>query len=124
MPSFSAHERIKSRKLLELLYEKGDQINLFPYRLKFLRVDFEKGSQVQIVISVPKRNVKKAVRRNRLRRQIKEAYRLNKEDLLSQFTREEKGLALFLVYGGKDEHTYAELEQKLIELLKKLQKRI
>jgi ribonuclease P protein component len=122
MKTFSSEERIKSRKLLEKLYQEGEQIKNFPYRLKYLKVAFDSGAQVQIVVSIPKRNVKKAVKRNRLRRQIKEVYRLNKADLLSQFKDKEKGLALFLIYTGKENQQYEYLESKLKELLEKLQK--
>ena len=67
MPTFPAEERIKSRKLLDELYQKGDQLKLHPFLLKYLRRDTETDVKVQIVISVPKKNVKKAVRRNRIR---------------------------------------------------------
>lgn len=121
MPTFPAEERIKSRKLLEELYEKGDQLKLYPFLLKYLRRDTEDSAKVQIVISIPKKNVKKAVRRNRIRRQLKEAYRLNKADLLSQFKPTDKGLALFLIYTGKDDQSYQQLEDRLKKLLSKIQ---
>jgi ribonuclease P protein component len=122
MATFSADERIKSKKLLEKLYQEGEQLTNYPYRLKFLKLKFEHGANVQIVISVPKRNVKKAVGRNRIKRQMKEAYRLNKADLLSQFKGKEKGLALFLIYTGKENQPYSLIESKLVGLLDKLQK--
>lgn len=121
MPTFSAAERIKSKKVLEDVYQNGERISFFPFNLKYKRYQFDKGAKVQIVVAVPKRNVKKAVQRNRLKRQIKEAYRLNKGDLLSQFAQENEGLALFLIYTGKADQDYHFLETKLIGLLKKLQ---
>ena len=124
MPTFPANERIKSRKLLEDLYQNGEQIKSFPFRLKYKKFEFDKGAQVQIVVSVPKRNVKKAVQRNRLKRQIKEIYRLNKDVLLSQFTGKKEGMALFLIYTGQPDQDYSYLEEKLIGLLKKLQEKI
>ena len=124
MPTFAATERIKSRKILERLYQEGEQINYFPFRLKYMPFTFEKGAKVQIAFAVPKRNVRKAVDRNRVKRQIKEAYRLNKSGLLSYFETKEKGLALFLIYIGKEDQDYHFLEGKLIELLKKLQDKL
>lgn len=121
MATFSAQERIKSKKLLEEVYEKGENLKGYPFRLKYLVTEWEGDAAVKIVVSVPKRSVRKAVRRNRIRRQIKEAYRLNKADLLSQMKAKEKRLALFLIYTGKDDQTYQSLEKKLIELLRKLQ---
>ena len=124
MATFPAAERIKSKIVLEELYQKGESLNHFPFRLKFMRHNFEDGTKVKIAISVPKRNVRKAVKRNRLKRQIKEAYRLNKSSLLSQFEAEAKGLALFLIYTGKQDQDYHFIEAKLIELLKKLQSKL
>ena len=121
MPTFPAAERIKSKKVLEDVYQNGEQLKNFPYRLKYMRYKFETGANVQIVVTVPKRNVKSAVKRNRLKRQIKEAYRLNKASLLSHFENENEGLALFLIYTGKEDQEYQFIESKLIELIKKLQ---
>lgn len=124
MPTFPASERIKSKKLLDKVYQEGELIKHYPYRLKYLITTPDVDSNVQIVVSVPKRNVKLAVRRNRLKRQIKEAYRLNKKDLLSQFEEKEQGLALFLIYTGKEDQNFQLLEKKLKELLKKLQEKL
>ncbi|UKN00358.1 ribonuclease P protein component [Paracrocinitomix mangrovi] len=121
MSTFPLSERLKSRKIIEDVYDNGKQINHFPFRLKYLLADFEDGANVKIAIAVPKRKVKKAVKRNRIKRQIREAYRLNKSDLLSKFEGKEKGLALFLVYTGEQDQNYQWLEKKLVDLLKKLQ---
>ncbi|MCB9223839.1 MAG: ribonuclease P protein component [Crocinitomicaceae bacterium] len=122
--TFPAAERIKSRTVLETVYEKGEQIIVHPFRIRFMRYNFEEGAAVKFAVSVPKRNVKKAVRRNRLKRQIKEAYRLNKKGLLSQINDPSQGLALFLIYIGKDDQTYQALEDKMKLLLDKLQQKL
>lgn len=122
--TFSAEERIKSRKVLEAVYEKGEQMVVHPYRLRFMRYEFESGAPVQFAVSVPKRNVKSAVKRNKVKRRIREAYRLNKGDLLSQIKDPSQGLALFLIYIGKEDQTYSFLEEKMKMLLKKLQEQL
>jgi ribonuclease P protein component len=121
---FPSSERIKSRKVLEILYAEGEQIVVHPFRLRYKKFEFEKGAGVQAAFSVPKRNVKKAVNRNKIKRQIKEAYRLNKKDLLSKFNDPSEGLALFLIYIGKEDQSYQHIERKLKELLKQLQDKI
>ncbi|MEX1002875.1 MAG: ribonuclease P protein component [Crocinitomicaceae bacterium] len=124
MATFPSTERIKSKKLLDTVYKEGEVIKQYPFILRYLKVDFEKGGGVQIVIAIPKKTIKKAVKRNRLRRQIKEIYRHNKSNLLSQFKEKNKGLALFLVYTGKGDEDYHHLENKLTLLLKKLENTI
>ena len=122
--TFSKHERIKSRIVLDEVYKNGELIKHFPYRLKYLSYKFEDEAKVKIVVSIPKRNVKKAVDRNRLRRQIKEAYRLNKSDLVTHFKEKEGGLALFLIYSGKENQPYDFLEKNLKVVLQQLIKKV
>ena len=59
--TFSAAEKIKSRKVLETVYEQGEQLIVHPYRLRFMKYNFDEGAAVKFAVSVPKRNVKKAV---------------------------------------------------------------
>jgi ribonuclease P protein component len=122
--TFSAEERIKSRKVLEAVYENGEQIIVPPFRLRYLRYDFEDGAAVQFAVSVPKRKVKSAVKRNKVKRRIKEAYRLNKADLLSQIKDPSQGLALFLIYIGKEDPAYTVIEERMKKLLNKLQENL
>ena len=124
MAIFPKSERIQSKIVLEKVYNEGSTIKKFPYRLKYMEMDFENQAQVQIVISVPKRLVKKAVNRNRIRRQIKEAYRLNKSSLLSFCDKKSNGLALFLIYTGKENQSFEYLEDKLKVVLKELESKL
>ena len=105
-------ERLKSRKLIERLFEEGTSIKNFPYRLVYIVT--EKSSN-QSSFSVPKRNFKKAVDRNRIKRLIKEAYRLEKENVF-------EGLnfhyAFMITYLGKKEPIFFDAQKKIRELLK------
>ena len=117
---FGKSERLKSKKTIEDVYSHGQQIKKFPFLLKYLRTSIEKGAKVQIVVSIPKRNVKKATDRNRLKRQIKEVYRLNKKELFELINKQEKDLALFLIYTGGVDVEYQLLESKLKLILQEL----
>ena len=80
-PTLSKRERIVSRKLIELLFSKGSSrsTSAFPLRIVFMEKTREKGEEpVQILVSVSKRHFKRAVKRNRVKRQIREAYRHHK----------------------------------------------
>ena len=81
-PTFRKKERIVSNLLIETLFEKGNSQSLaaYPLRAVFLKKERQQGhAPVQILISVPKKRFKHAVDRNRVKRQIRESYRLQKE---------------------------------------------
>lgn len=122
--TFPKSEHLKSKKVMEEVFSSGSSIKKFPFLLKFIRTNFEAGANVQIVISIPKRKVKKATTRNRLRRQIKEAYRLNKEELLSLISKQKQDLALFLIYTGEEKVKYEFLESRIKVILQDLIKQI
>lgn len=124
--SFSKFERLTSKKTIEDIYEKGLKIKRYPFILNYIEIEHDKsvGFQVQIVTAVPKRKVKLAVKRNRLKRQIREAYRLNKSDLIKGVTSQDKNLALFLVYIGKEKESFDFIEKKLVLLLSELKQKI
>jgi len=117
MAKFPKSERIKSKIVIDNVFKKGELIKKYPFRLKYCESD--KGN-TQILISVPKRLIKSAVKRNRVRRQIKEIYRLNKSELLNVLSAKEKNLALFLIYTGKENEDFHLLEDKLKLVLKEL----
>ncbi len=78
--TFGKQERIVSRKLIERLFGGGGSrsMSAFPLRLVYLPVERE-GVGAKVLISVPKRHLKRAVHRNRVKRQVREAYRMHKQ---------------------------------------------
>ena len=122
--TFAKAEHLKSKKVMEDVFENGKTLKKFPFVLKYMKCDFEKGASVQIVISVPKRKIKKATGRNRVRRQIKEVYRLNKKELLEIVNQQGENLALFLIYTGEEKVEYTFIDSKLKLLLQDLNKQL
>ena len=123
-PTFSKEERIVSNLLIETLFEKGNSQSLsaYPLRAVYLRTEHRKGcAPVQLLISVPKKKFKHAVDRNRVKRQIREAYRKNKA--LLEGTVDEGQMLLIAIIWLSDKH-YAtnEVEKRVINLLKKMAK--
>jgi ribonuclease P protein component len=121
--SFTKQERLKSKKRIGEIFDNGQKIKKYPFVLSYLVEDsFDEDIKypAQVVVSVPKRNIRLANKRNRLKRQIKEAYRLNKAELYEQLNAKQKKVALFLIYTGKEKTDYQSLEKKLVLLLNQL----
>lgn len=122
MQTFTKQERLSSKLLIDKLVEKGRSFNNSPFKFVWLEVQ-ESIVPVQFLVSVPKRNFKKAVDRNKLKRRIREAYRKNKAALLFNEL-DGKKLCLMVVYIAKEKLEYAEIEQKLKEGLIRLVKTV
>lgn len=125
--TFKKKERLSSKILIDEVFEKGKKFKSYPFIVTYLELDKIENtanSPVRIVITVPKRKVKFANKRNRVRRQIKEAYRLNKPDFYSQLDAKNKNLALFLIYIGKEKEEYSFIDKKIKLLLTDLVKQL
>ncbi len=99
----------------------GKSLNHSPYRISWLPIA-ESSAPVKVVISVPKRSFKKAVDRNRLKRQIREIYRKEKQKVYEVLG--EKKILMMIIYTGKTKMEFKELEMKLRETLDRLSKTI
>lgn len=99
---FSKAERLKSRKQIEHLFAAGRGIVQHPVRVKYSVVPRAADAPpVQVGVSVPRKTFKRAVDRNRLKRQLREAYRLQKAGLLQAVAPANRQVVLFLIYTGK-----------------------
>lgn len=118
--TFGKQERLTSKTNIERLFKQPTG-SLFAYPVKFtwLITTIEEDTPAQILISVPKRNFKKAHDRNRIKRQIREVYRKNKATAYNCLTLNKQQACFLLGYVGK-EHTQTHvLEQKIAWILKK-----
>jgi len=121
-PTFSKSERIVSRKLIEQLFSKGSSqsMSAFPLRIVFMeRSRTEGGQPVQTLVSVSKRHFKRAVKRNRVKRQIREAYRLHKQMLLEKLP-QEKSLAIAFIWLADELCDSRQVERSVVRLLGKV----
>ena len=118
--SLPKKERIKSKKLIEAVFAEGKNLNNFPLKLIYLPSNFEDGTQFKVAVVAPKRNFKRAVHRNRVKRLLREAYRLNKALI---FNNSEGDFALVFLYLGKEMPDFQQIESKMIGLLEKFLKK-
>lgn len=122
MEGFTLHkeERLCSEKLIGELFSTGESFLSYPLKVVFLKSELPQSYPVQAAFTVSKRNFKRAVKRNLLKRRMREAYRLNKASFYREI--DEKGLqiAIMFVYIGKDLAEYAIIEKAMITALKKI----
>ncbi|MFT6959054.1 MAG: ribonuclease P protein component [Polaribacter sp.] len=108
-------ERLKSKKLIEKLYSSGNSVKTFPLRMMFVQTTHTSEFPCQVGVSVAKRNFKLAVDRNRLKRLLRETYRLQKEIVYNNL---EEPYVFMISYIGREEMKYEELYQKMEKLLR------
>lgn len=118
--TLSAAERLKSKKALDTLMVSGQVLRSDPFLIHHMPVPYVEESPVQIAFSVPKRRMKLAVDRNRMKRRMREAYRKNKHDLLAWCKLRQQGLVLLLVYRHGPEPDHLLTQDKIVLLLKRL----
>lgn len=118
--TLSSTERLKSRKGLDTLMTTGKVLRADPLLLHYLAVPYTASSPVQIAFSVPKRRMKLAVDRNRMKRRMREAYRKNKHELLSWCEQRQTGMLLMLVFRHGPEPNHGLAQEKIVLLLKRL----
>lgn len=112
--SFKKEEKLKSEKLIEKLFSEGKSVAAYPLRLVYLKTVFDTPIQIKTGVSVSKRNFKKAVDRNRIKRLMREAYRLNKSNYLSNITEQ---YAFMILYIGKSDTDFKTISKKMNTLM-------
>jgi ribonuclease P protein component len=118
--TFPKEEHLCRKKLIDELFGKqSSSFGVYPLRMVWVKAEAPLATPPQVLISVSKRGFKRAVDRNRLKRLIREAYRLNKYRLLGQPNGQNIAL-LGILYTGKEKSPFALVEKKLISALQRL----
>lgn len=107
-------ERLKSKKLIERLFEEGSSLKVYPFKLVYLKTLHTSEFPVQAAFSVPKRRFKKAVDRNRIKRLLKEAYRLEKHVVYEGVN---DSFVFMITFIGKEEPTFVNVKKGIHKLL-------
>jgi ribonuclease P protein component len=107
-------DRISGTKRLEQLFSSGDSFIAYPLRVIYIRR--EKGEvDVSIVVSVSKKKFKRAVKRNRVKRLIRESYRLNKAVYLNICRQYDTGLDMAFLFLKDELPDYKEIENAILK---------
>jgi len=114
--SFGKEEKLKSKKLIDILFQEGKSVKKYPLKLIYLPITNTEIKNLKTGVSVPKKLVKTAVGRNRIKRLMREAFRKNKYLVTSNFT---QPYALMFIYISREEISLEDLNKAMIKVMEK-----
>ena len=132
--TFKKEERLSSKKLIDELFSTGSSFYLQPFKIFFASPEkigtglnipenvtlYSGVAPARVLISVSKNNFKRAVDRNKIKRLIREAYRLNKKGLYESLEKKNKQLIIAILYTSKKIEPFSSIQQKLVAVLMRL----
>jgi len=119
--AFGKQEKLKSRKQIEELFLNGKNFSVFPIRVTYQIVPSSE-TIVQVGVTAGKKYFKRAVDRNRIKRLIREAYRLQKSNLVDLLKQKHLSAYLFFVYTDKTVSSFSTVKEAMNKCLNRLQK--
>lgn len=119
---FTKAERLCSKKTIDKLFTDGDSFIAYPLKVVYMQTEINTNYPVQAAFTVSKKIFKSAVKRNRIKRLMRESYRLNKHELY-KFLNEQQ-LALFFIYIGKEMPEYKVVESATKKAIRTIQEHL
>ena len=117
-------ERLDKKKVIEKMFAGGSRsFSVFPQCVVYLPVEGLEAP-VSILVSVSKRRFKRAVKRNRVKRQIREAYRKNKHELLQVLQDKEQQFAMAFIYLSDRLTDSVEIEERMKIALARIKEQV
>jgi len=118
-------ERLNSKSTIEELFSGNSKsFSAYPLRIVFMPLEKKENALASIMISVPKKRFKRAVKRNKVKRQIREGYRKNKQELLNVLNEKEHGLAIAFIYLSNEILATNLIEDTIKQILVRLKEKI
>lgn len=119
--TFQKGERLKSRKVIGALFREGKSFGQYPLRVVYMPVEERRSAfPAQFAVSVPKKKFPKATARNRIRRQLREAWRLNKHRLYRSLQGAEQQYAILVIYVAQEALPYGQIEKAMRQMIHRL----
>ena len=122
--TLNSTERIKHRKLVEEIFSQRNTVYQGFIRINYIEKDFDDDSIAKVGFSVPKKKFKRAYKRNRLKRIMREVYRLNKPAFYEILTKKNIKVALLFVYLDDEIKDYKIVEENMKLAMEKLMAKI
>lgn len=111
--TFPRSERLKSKKILERTFVEGEKVKAWPLVVRRLKTELPEEVPCQVMVSVSKRLFKRAVDRNRIKRLLRENWRLQKNALVQSWATDETQNAVVFIYMGKEMPTFEIIEKAM-----------
>lgn len=118
---YSKKDKLKSKQQINHLFENGKSVMAYPLLIKYTELKFNDAILLKAGVSVSKRNFKRAVDRIKIKRLLRECYRLNKPYFFYSLT---QSYGIMILYIGKEKPEFYNLNKTLKSLLLKLDKKI
>ncbi|UKI46114.1 MAG: ribonuclease P protein component [Phocaeicola vulgatus] len=123
--TFSKEERLSRKRDIDTLFADGKSFIAYPLRVIFLLAEQSEGSvPVSILTSVSKKRFKRAVKRNLIKRQVREAYRIQKQDLCNCVQEKGKSLKVAFIYIDKEIYLQKDIEKAMAKALRVLKEKM
>lgn len=119
--TYPKKEKLKSTKLIDQLFSEGRSVTQYPIKLFYIKTELPEKVPIQAGVAVPKKNFRSAVQRNRIKRLLREAYRLNNHEV---FNNSEGSFAFLFLYLGKKIPDYLKIEAAMKKVLVRFLKEI
>lgn len=118
--TLSKTERLKSEKQIAALFLKRQSVGAYPLRVFWIENTETAISPIQVAFSVSKKTFKQAVKRNRYKRLMREAHRLNKHSYNEKLLAANKTISIMLLFVGKEASDFATIQKKYLQLMDKM----
>lgn len=122
MQTFHKKERLCNRTDIEHLFSEGKKIHISPFVVLWQRPECPGNSRLKLLISVSKRNFPHAVDRNAIKRLVREAFRLNKQEFINYLESTHQQCEFCVIYTGSGKDSFTLMESKILLILQRLQK--
>jgi ribonuclease P protein component len=118
MYTFKKEERLCNKRLIDGLFHNGSSFLCYPFKASWLYATMPQPLPAQVLFSVSKKRYKHAVDRNLIKRRMREAYRLNKQQqLYSHLETANQQILLSVGYIGKSIESFELMEKKMLKLM-------
>ncbi|HZK94282.1 MAG TPA: ribonuclease P protein component [Prolixibacteraceae bacterium] len=122
--TFRKEEKLCSQKIIGEIFLSGTSFLCYPLKVVWKYEELHTSFPAQVVFSVPKRLFKKAHDRNLIKRQLREVYRYQKQELYQSLESNNRKIAMMIVYIAKEELEFGQIEGAMTKVVAKLKKKL
>jgi ribonuclease P protein component len=122
--TFPKNEKLTGETAVNELFLRGESFLVYPIRVVWSLSTAEEAAGIRVLMSVPKKKLKRAVDRNKVKRLLRECYRLHKQQVCDSALRGGMPVRLAFVWIPCEVLEYSKVERKMVEALTKLEKQL